>query len=106
MQQTEKDFTAAVLQAARACGWKAAHFHDSRRQVRPGVFVGDKDAAGFPDIFLCKGDQALALELKVEKGRTKPSQVEWIDALDKAGIPSFVVRPADWPLIKRLLGAA
>lgn len=107
MTQDEKSFTKAVLEAARALGWLAAHHHDSRRQVRPGVFVGDKDATGFPDIFLVhpKKKQALALELKVHKGRTRPEQVEWIDALDKAGIPSFIVRPQDWALIRRLLGA-
>ena len=37
---SEKDFQRAVLDLAHTLGWKTMHFHDSRRQVKPGVFVG------------------------------------------------------------------
>lgn len=98
----EKDFQDAVMELARYLGWRVLHFSDSRRQVRPGVFVGDKDAAGWPDLFLVR-ERAIAMELKAEKGKTTPKQEEWLDALDKAGIPTFVFRPADMPAIKQLL---
>lgn len=107
LQQTEKGFTQAVLELARLHGWLAAHFHDSRRQVRPGVYVGDKDAAGFPDVFLVhpKKQIALSFELKVGKNKPTAKQDQWLDALDKAGIPSYVLRPDDMPLIRKLLSA-
>lgn len=98
----EKDFQNAVMELARFLGWKVLHFSDSRRQVRPGVFVGDKDAAGWPDLFLVR-ERCIAMELKAPKGKTTDKQEEWLDALDKAGIPTYVFRPADMPMIQQLL---
>ena len=108
MTQSEKEFMDAIIQLAKTLGWKVMHIRDSRRQVKPGVWVGDADSAGWPDLFCVhsKKGLAIALEAKVEKGRTNPKQEEWLDALDNAGIPSYVVRPNDWKLIMRLLGAA
>ena len=77
-------------------GWTYAHFHDSRRQVRPGIFVGDKAAAGFPDVIAVRGPQLLALELKSEKGQLTLDQKEWIDALDHVeDVWARVVRPSE-----------
>ena len=83
-------------------GWKFMHLADSRRQVRPGVFVGDKHAAGWPDLFLVR-ERPVALELKATKGRTSPKQELWIEALRRAGIETYVVRPEEWGFIEELL---
>lgn len=100
---TEADLQAAVLQLAKHYKWKTAHFHDSRRQVRPGVFVGDVDAKGFPDIFAVRIDprrgtaRALAIELKSEKGRVSKEQDEWLLALEQVeGVEQYCLRPSDW----------
>lgn len=92
----EAEFQRSVMQALRLMGWRFAHFHDSRRQVRPGVFVGDKDAKGFPDIFAVKGSRALALELKGEKTRISEEQLVWIALLRDAGIEAHIWRPGDF----------
>src|SRR5215207_8891459 len=80
----EKPWQTQVTNLATHYGWKCSHFHDSRRQVirrgRP-VVIGDKDAAGFPDLVLVRGPELLFVELKTDKGRTTPAQNEWIAAL-------------------------
>lgn len=85
---SEKVFTKNVIDLARKLGWRAAHFWDSRRQVRPGVFVGDRDAAGWPDLVLAKqhggtGPTTLIFaELKSEGGVMTQAQKDWYNILD------------------------
>lgn len=101
---TEREFQKAVVDLARLRGWKVAHFHDSRRQVRPGVFVGDRDAAGFPDLVLVHRSHGVAYaELKAERGRPSPEQIGWIQAFHVAGQVAYVWRPSNWPEIERFL---
>lgn len=102
----EKDFTRAVLDAARLRGWLAAHFHDSRREVSPGLLVGDADAAGFPDIVLVRGARLLFAELKSDKGELRPEQKRWLGALSQVTRPPEVHlwRESDWNELQRVLG--
>lgn len=84
------------------CGWKVAHFHDSRRQVKPGVFVGDKDAKGFPDLVLARKiprPDVIAWEVKKQTGVVSPEQEEWIELLAATGMTACVVRPSDWQYV-------
>jgi hypothetical protein len=96
LEMTERDLQSTIVQAARMFGWLVAHHHDSRRQVRPSVFVGDADAAGLPDLVMVRRDRVLFVELKREKGRTTPAQDQWLDALAASGcVEALVVRPSD-----------
>jgi VRR-NUC domain len=101
-QTSEGQFLRAVLDFARKSGWRVSHFSDSRRQVRPGVFVGDKDAAGFPDIVAVR-ERVIFIELKAARGRIRPAQLEWLGALEEAGAEVYCWRPADWPEIEHTL---
>jgi hypothetical protein len=104
VETSERDFQGAVLDLALACRWRSAHFHDSRRQVKPGVFVGDKAAVGFPDLVLARPPRLLIAELKRDKGQVRKAQREWLDLL--ASIPQvevFVWRPKDWAEIEEAL---
>lgn len=109
LEASEASFQRSVMELAQIGGWKLAHHHDSRRQVRPGVHVGDHSAAGFPDLVLCRGNRVVFAELKAAKGRVSPAQEEWLAALrvvegDAAGrVLVRVWRPSDWPEIERLL---
>lgn len=98
----ERDFQTAVIDLAKLKGWKVAHFHDSRRQVRPGMFVGDKDAAGFPDIVAVR-ERVIYAELKGEKTRVTDAQAAWMKALIEAGEEVYLWRPADWDDVERVL---
>ena len=91
---TERQLQTRVIDAARVYGWHVAHFHDSRRPVKPGVFVGDRDAAGFPDLVLCRTGELVFAELKRETGVVTALQQTWLDALEAAGAEVHVVRPS------------
>jgi hypothetical protein len=98
---TERDFQRRVMHLAAVTGWTAFHFNDSRRQVRPGVFVGDRDSAGFPDLILVHPLHGVAFaELKAERGRVSDKQREVILKLAAAGAQVFLWRPQHWPQIE------
>ncbi len=90
---TEAELQALVVDAADLGGWLVYHTHDSRRS-RPG----------FPDLVMVRGDELIMVELKSAKGRIRPDQQAWIDALSKIDkLTVAIVRPAeaDW-LVRRL----
>lgn len=101
----ERYFQHRVMHAARWCGWQVAHFHDSRLMTARGVLVGDKDAAGFPDLTLAHPGLACVAfaELKSDTGRLRPAQADWIRCLHTAGAIAYVWRPRDWPRIEHFL---
>lgn len=82
---TEAQLQALILDAARVNGWLAYHTHDSRRSQ-----------PGFPDLVLVRGRRTIYRELKTQKGRLRPDQTKWLNALDLAGNDTGVWRPADW----------
>lgn len=103
VETSEKAFQSAVLELAALQGWKCAHFHDSRRQIKPGVFVGDASAAGFPDLVLVRGTRVVFVELKREKGRVTQQQREWLDVLEAALAEVYLWKPKDWDQIEKVL---
>ena len=111
---SERSFQSAVIDLARRLGWLVGHHHDSRRQIGPGKHVGDRDAAGVPDLILVRGNRIVLAELKADGGRLRPAQKTWLDALraveaDAAGrVLVRVWTPSSWDEIERLLmgGAA
>ena len=94
---SERAFQSLVEQAARATGWYAFHPYDSRRSE-----------PGYPDLTLVNPGKGRVVwaELKTSKGRLSPAQKDWIWALEQAGQEVYVLRPADWPLIERILTGA
>jgi len=106
-EQSEASFQRAIIDLARHQGYLVFHAHDSRRQVRPGVHVGDRDAAGWPDLVLCRAPRLIIAELKAEKGRLTAAQQAWIDALSGCySIEVYVWRTSMWDEIRRLLSPA
>lgn len=50
---------------------------------------------GFPDYLIIRNGHILAIELKrVKSSRTSPEQLEWVDALNQAGVPAYVCKGA------------
>jgi hypothetical protein len=91
----ERDIQTTVIEMARRLGYLVFHHHDSRRQVRPGVFVGDRDAKGFPDLVLLRPPRMVVIECKKELGKVEPEQQEWLDAFAACGAEVHVVRPSN-----------
>ena len=85
---TEAELQAAVRQVARLGGWLVYHTNDSRRS--------DK---GFPDLVFVhpRTGRHVYAELKSAKGRIRPEQQQWIDALTHGGCEVYVWRPEHWP---------
>ena len=93
---TERELTAAVIEAARLLGWKVAHFRPGRttRGWRTPV---EGDGTGFPDLVLARQGQLLFAELKAKGGRLRPEQAAWIEVLGRTGAAGVHVwRPEDW----------
>jgi hypothetical protein len=105
--QSEAQFQKAVIGFARLNNWRVAHFHDSRRQVGDRL-VGDKDAAGFPDLVLARKGRVIFAELKTQIGKLKREQCEWLAELGIGGhlaphCMTFLWRPSDWDEIAAVL---
>lgn len=81
---------------ARVLGWRVAHFRpaQTKRGWRTAV-AGD--GAGFPDLVLVHRakERVIFAELKSQRGKLAPEQVEWREALLAAGVEYYCWRPAD-----------
>ncbi len=93
---TEKELTKLLQKTLKQTGWLGAHFHDSRREIKPNVFIGDLSAKGFPDIVAIKKNRLLVVELKSETGKLREQQPEWLDAFSDVGAEVFLWRPTHW----------
>jgi hypothetical protein len=91
---SEKDFQQTVVEMAEALGWMVYHTYESRRSN-----------PGFPDLVLTKGGRLIFAELKAQKGRVSPEQMQWLGALKLCpdGIGVFLWRPSDMDEIEAIL---
>jgi len=94
---SEKDFQRIVVDAAKLNGWAVYHISDSRKSAN-GKMVGDKMAAGLPDLILIHGSRGFVFaELKRESGRIRPKQRECLEAMAAAStLTAGKVRVALW----------
>lgn len=84
---------AAVRQYARLTGWKSYHTLRSKGSE-----------PGYPDLCMVRGDRVVFAELKTEKGRVSPAQLDWLDALQQSGrVEVYVWRPGMWDCIEEAL---
>ena len=90
---TERELTGYVADLASLFGWLRFHPWLSRHSP-----------AGFPDEVLCRPPLLVFAELKSERGRLKPEQAAWLDALGQVpGVEAYVWRPADLDRIAEVL---
>ena len=93
MTITEAQHQAAIIELATLLGWSWYHVPDSRRCP-----------PGFPDLVLCRPPVVVFAELKTDRGRVRPAQVEWLERLSQCSrIVSGVWRPGDWVEIEQVL---
>jgi len=91
---TEDELQTMIINAALYAGWLVFHDNDSRQ-----------NRAGFPDLVLVKPPRVLIIELKSAKGRIRPEQQVWLDALEQCDtVSTGLVRPADLPGLLATLG--
>lgn len=97
--ESEAAFQQKVINYALFKGWRMYHPPDNVPSKRGKV---QRVTAGYPDLTLVR-ERVLFAELKSEKGRVKPEQREWHDALRDAGAEVYIWRPSDWEHIEVVL---
>lgn len=91
---SEAHFQAQVTGLASFYGWRWFHAPDNRPSAS-----GRRQTVvrGWPDLFLVRGAECLAVELKTEKGRLRPEQDAWLGALAQVpGIECHIWRPSSF----------
>ncbi len=99
---SETEFLGQIIQLARLCGWRCAHFRPAKTEKGWRTAV-QADGAGFPDLVLVRHSRVIFAELKSEKGKVSPEQKEWIEALKITGNMMEIWRPSDWDRIEEAL---
>jgi hypothetical protein len=97
----EADWQRDIIQLARTLGWRIAHFRPAMTKHGWKTALAG-DGAGFPDLCLVR-DRIIMAELKNETGKLSEDQLEWIAALEVAGVETYVWRPQDLDEIMRVL---
>lgn len=89
----ERDYQNTILGAAKATGWRTAHFRASRTKYGWRTAVAG-DGAGFPDLVLVHSGVGLVwfVEIKRDDNRTlSVEQIAWREDLIRAGAVHKVV---------------
>ena len=103
---SEKEFQNKVIALAIMYGWRVTHFRAS--QVGGKWMTAIQGHSGFPDICMAHADKGLVFaELKTERGKLDPAQVNWLGTLAATGAEAYCWRPSDMQFITdRLLNRA
>jgi hypothetical protein len=103
----ETAFQACVLEVARLAGWRSLHIRPARRADGSWRTPVAGDGKGWPDLTLVRPPRLLFCELKSERGKLRPEQSDWLDALrllPQAEV--FVWTPADWDSLVEVLAGS
>lgn len=98
----EVELQTAVIDLARICGWRCAHFRPAKTAHGWRTPV-QADGAGFPDLVLTRPPELLIAELKAEKGRLSDAQKHWLQEFDLCDIEWYIWKPSDWDDIEARL---
>lgn len=101
---TEAEFTDAVLEYAKVCGWRSLHIRPAKTQDSWRTPV-QGDGKGFPDLLLLRRHSMVIAELKSDKAPApKGEQTEWLFAFEEIKCAEvYIWRPSDWPDIEGIL---
>ena len=59
----------------------------------------ERSEPGWPDLAIVEGNVLHLWELKRQKGKVRPEQLVWLEALQQIpGVDARIVRPMDWYL--------
>ncbi len=105
---SEKVFQRQVIQLARLRGWLCCHFRPARTLSGGWRTAVSGDGAGWPELICVRGAEIFAAELKSATGKLSAEQIRWLEALEAAGVDTYVWRPtaADWREIEAILKEA
>jgi hypothetical protein len=89
---TEAQLQRKILDLCAYLHLRVFHSTDSRRDT----------SAGFPDLVIVGPGGIVYAELKSQRGRVKPEQFAWLEALSQHAL-ALVWRPSDWTFIEATL---
>lgn len=93
LEVTEREFLRQVSELARLFQWRVYH---------PWLSIHSE--RGWPDVALCRPPRLVLAELKREKGKTTPSQDEWLALLAGCpGVETYLWRPSDFDRMAEIL---
>lgn len=102
LTMNETEWQQSVIELAQAYGWRVAHFRAAKTE-RGWRTPVQADGAGFPDLVLVRPPELLFAELKSDKGRLSPDQVQWLSDLALCGIVAEMWRPRDFDAVHERL---
>lgn len=108
LNQSEAEFTDAVIAEAQSAGWLVTHFRHA--WTEKGYRTPVQGDAGFPDLVLVR-ERVIFAELKSKTGRVSKDQHQWLDTLlgvvEASTMPPplavYIWRPSQWDEIVELL---
>ena len=81
----ERNWQRHIVEMATGLGWSLIyHTFESRGSQR-----------GYPDLHMVRVPRSIFVELKTNKGRIRPDQQVWLDALQACGQEAYLWRPRD-----------
>ena len=98
-----------VIQLARLCNYRVAHFRPALTRSGHWMTPVQADGSGFPDLVLVRPPRGpipgkvLFVEVKTDRGRVTRDQNFWALDLLAAGAEYHVWRPSMMPLIIKIL---
>jgi hypothetical protein len=102
-QISESTFTKQVIDLARWCGWRVAHFRPAMTKRGRWVTAVQGDGAGFPDLIMLRHNRRIMAELKSAKGKTSIEQAKWLEAARCADFEVYIWYPSHIDQIERIL---
>jgi VRR-NUC domain len=106
---TEAEWQRTVIEYAQLRKWRVAHFRPARTEQGWRTPV-QADGAGFPDLVMVRHGEIIVAELKSERGRVTPAQLDWLEDFRQVrnvwpepSLEVFVWRPSDWPVVEQVL---
>jgi hypothetical protein len=81
---TEAQWQNVVVHYAKIFSWRIYHTH-----------ISFGSAKGFPDLVLVRPPRLIFVELKSDKGKVKPEQLDWLTELHASRAETYVWRPMD-----------
>lgn len=101
LRPLERAAQETIIDLAHTLGWRVAHFRPARTDKGWRTAVS-AEGVGFPDLVLVR-DRVIFAEVKREGESPRATQVEWLNALSKAGAEVYVWTLADYEEITSIL---
>lgn len=99
---SEALFTQQVLQLASALNWRSAHFRPAMTSQGWRTPV-QGDGKGFFDLVLIRTPRVIFAELKSERGKLSPEQVEWMESVAGCPTENYTWKPNQLDDVARIL---